>query len=61
MESKDYERHSETITIPPAHVSIRRQNTDTAGGAGLETAARKRVVPTCLPLDHLPPSRWINL
>jgi hypothetical protein len=23
MESKDYERHSETITIPPAHVSPR--------------------------------------
>jgi hypothetical protein len=34
---------------------IRRQNTHTAGGAGLEPAARKHVVPTYLPPDHLPP------
>jgi hypothetical protein len=33
---------------------IRRQNTPTAGGAGLEPAARKHVVPTYLLLDHLP-------
>jgi hypothetical protein len=26
MESKDYERHSETITIPPAHVALRCDN-----------------------------------
>jgi hypothetical protein len=26
MESKDYERHSETIIIPPAHVSLRYDN-----------------------------------
>jgi hypothetical protein len=32
---------------------IRRQNTHTVGGAGLEPAARKHVVPTYLPLDHL--------
>jgi hypothetical protein len=36
---------------------IRRQNTYTAGGAGLEPVARKLVVPTYLPLDHLPPSK----
>jgi hypothetical protein len=36
---------------------IRCQNTHTAGGAGLEPAARKHVVPTYLPLDHLPP--WL--
>jgi hypothetical protein len=42
---------------------IRRQNTHTAGGAGLEPPARKHVVPTYLPLDHLPPtkSRRISL
>jgi hypothetical protein len=34
---------------------IRRQNTQTAGGAGLEPAARKHVAQTYLPLDHLPP------
>jgi hypothetical protein len=34
---------------------IRRQNTHAAGGAGLEPAACKHVVPTYLPLDHLPP------
>jgi hypothetical protein len=38
---------------------IRRQNTHTAGGAGLEPVVRKHVVPTYLPLDHLPPApRW---
>jgi hypothetical protein len=26
MESKDYERHSETIIIPPAHVALRCDN-----------------------------------
>jgi hypothetical protein len=26
MESKDYERHSETITIPPVHVALRCDN-----------------------------------
>jgi hypothetical protein len=26
MESKDYERHSEIITIPPAHVALRYDN-----------------------------------
>jgi hypothetical protein len=26
MKSKDYERHSETITIPPAHVALRCDN-----------------------------------
>jgi hypothetical protein len=26
MESKNYERHSETITIPPAHVGLRCDN-----------------------------------
>jgi hypothetical protein len=35
---------------------IRCQNTHTAGGAGLDPAARKHVFPTYLPLDHLPPS-----
>jgi hypothetical protein len=35
---------------------IRRQNTHTVGGAGLEPAARKHVVPAYLPLDHLSPS-----
>jgi hypothetical protein len=34
---------------------IRRQNTHTAGEAELEPAARKHVVPTYLPLDHLSP------
>jgi hypothetical protein len=34
---------------------IRRQNTHTAGGAGLEPAARKHVVPKYLPLDNPPP------
>jgi hypothetical protein len=34
---------------------IRRQNTHTAGGSELEPTARKHVVPTYLPLDHLPP------
>jgi hypothetical protein len=34
---------------------MRRQNTHTAGGAGLELVARKHVAPTYLPLDHLPP------
>jgi hypothetical protein len=38
---------------------IRRQNTHTAGGAGLEPAARKHVVPTYLPLDHLPHNHHI--
>jgi hypothetical protein len=36
---------------------IKRQNTDTAGGAGgvgLEPATRKHAVPTYLPLDHHP-------
>jgi hypothetical protein len=33
---------------------IRRQNTHTAGGAGLEPSAREHVVPTYLPLDRLP-------
>jgi hypothetical protein len=26
VESKDYERHSETLTIPPAHVALRCHN-----------------------------------
>jgi hypothetical protein len=26
MESKDYERHSDTIIIPPAHVALRCDN-----------------------------------
>jgi hypothetical protein len=26
MDSKDYEKHSETITIPPAHVALRCDN-----------------------------------
>jgi hypothetical protein len=26
MKSKDYERHSEIITIPPAHVALRYDN-----------------------------------
>jgi hypothetical protein len=26
MESKDYERHSETIAIPPAHLALRYDN-----------------------------------
>jgi hypothetical protein len=34
---------------------IRRQNTHTVGGAGLEPAARKHVVPTYLPLAPSPP------
>jgi hypothetical protein len=34
---------------------IRRQNTHTAGGVGLEPAAHKHVVPTYLPLDYPPP------
>jgi hypothetical protein len=31
-----------------------------AGGVGLEPAARKHVVPTYLPLDHLPPATLDN-
>jgi hypothetical protein len=34
---------------------IRRQDTHTVVGAGLEPVARKHVVRTYLPLDHFPP------
>jgi hypothetical protein len=34
--------------------NISRQNTHAAGGAGLKPIARKHVVSTYLPLDHLP-------
>jgi hypothetical protein len=40
---------------------IRRQNTHTAGGAELEPGARKHLVPTDLPLDHLPPNDTVVL
>jgi hypothetical protein len=35
MESKDYERHSETIIIPPAHVALSQSLTHLGAVRGL--------------------------
>jgi hypothetical protein len=53
MESKDYERHSETITIPPAHVGLR---------GGGRWSSGKYVGTTCLRAagsSPAPPAVWV--
>jgi hypothetical protein len=37
----------------------RKNSIRPVGGTGLEPAARKHVVPTYLPLDHLPPTTMV--